>query len=236
METSKDTITKNHYAITDSIAKTVLIGGLTTAQTLALPHLITNAAFYIPALTPVAALVVAGITPLSLLAIAEATAISALACSTSYYFRIIARNDGHEYVGGYAAGLTKYALKGKLPLVNLAIGGPNNLAYELCNNNEKCSKEVAVNIAMTVITEALDGLAQAALTGKDPLTGAIGGAIIGATLSLDTHFLYANSIKHIHNFVDYFYVAFNHSEHIIDFINKTPINGFDDIYNQCLMS
>lgn len=85
----------------------------------------------------------------------------------------------------------------------------------------------ALNIAMTIATETLDGLAQALLTGQDPLKCAASGAITGTMLSLDSHLLYNNSIKHIHDFVDFFYLEGK----LIDFTNKTPSDGFDDTYN-----
>ena len=71
MKTSKKTITKNQYPITDSIAKAVLIDGFTTVQILTLPHLIPGAAFCIPVLGPGA--------------IVGATATSLLAAFTTYF-------------------------------------------------------------------------------------------------------------------------------------------------------
>ena len=214
---------KNQYPITDPIAKAVLIDGLATAQILALPHLITGVAFCIPVLSPGA--------------IVATTATSTLAAFIAYFLRTEARNDGHEYIGGYFGGIAKYAIKGNSQLVNLAVGGPNNLAYELCNNNEQCNNDVPTNIITTIATETLDELAQAALKGNSLLEGTAVGAIAGIIVALDAHLIYGNSIQSVHNFVDYFYKEEDpHMDLVPIFINKTPIDGFIDGYNLCLIN
>src|SRR4051812_42916566 len=108
METS---INKNQYKITDSLTKALFIDWLTTVELLALPHLIIVP--FIPVLAPSA--------------IAASASIATLAAFTSYFLRKEARNNGHEYIGGYAGGVVKYLIKGNDPF----IGGDNNLSYEL---------------------------------------------------------------------------------------------------------
>ncbi len=218
-------IKKNTYLVTDAIAKAILIDGLSTAEILLMPIAVAAVVATFPALAMAGGAIVgyvpilgaalpilgAAFPVLTAAQIAQFTLTATLAAEVSYFFRDVARKIEHENIGGYSGNLAKYAIKGKPMTINLLVGGPNGLLYEICKTNKECNTDVTTNVIATLAIETADEIAQACLrthllgaviTGAVLGEGVVTGVVGSTVLSFNAHVVYGNAIPYIHTVVD----------------------------------
>lgn len=218
----------NKYPIIDSIAKGVIIDGITMFSVFACYQ-----------------------TPLKQ-NIIKSSIYSAFA-GASYLIRTDAREDGHEYFGGILGGAIKYGLRtvfinsiypdkeldttikfNNEIIFKSIVGSTNNVAYETCNNNEICSNHTPSNLAFATFTETAEVVGTSILKGdltvKDTFIGAFGG-ILGGSLA---NYVYVPNIDKIHQAYDTLednIIALNSYKESLDTISKDPLSLVNDLVN-----
>ena len=199
--TTNSTNNYESYPILDSIAKGIIIDGLTTAVLL-------YAAPIIPALSTIIPLM-----PVKDSAINSA--IYSAAASVSYLIRTDARENGHASVGGLEGGAFKYASRALVSdhfesravaqstyLNKATTGAINNFLYEQCNNYKECGESPLIS---TVTATVIEGLESAITTPEDiniidnSMVGALAG-FIGASFA---NYIFVPNIQAMHDSYDY---------------------------------
>jgi hypothetical protein len=172
--------------------------------------------------------------------------------AASYLIRIDARENGNEYFGGILGGSLKYGLRtafvnmvypdNKLDTVikfnneiifKSQVGAANNLAYEICNNNEICSNNVPTNVAFATFVETTEGIVSSMLKGapvtvKDTIIGLSAGAI-GGMLG---NYVYAKNIDIIHQTYDSLEDFISYPMYLPNNIITDPLSIVNDFVNE----
>ena len=201
------------YPITDAIAKAVIIDGSTTAVVSIASLAITSitSLFFPPKIIDKSGDQSAFKTTYK---IAKMTIAYTVGAIPGYLIRIDARENDHQNIGGFMGGSTKYIVRSILnnDVADLkfkgALGGLNNLAYELCKDNEQCSGNILNTTIASVAIEAGESLVKSsAQSGKigDITYGTTIGAFAGLVGASFANFVYAPNIENIHELVDSFY-------------------------------
>lgn len=198
------THTVKKYPITDAVAKAFFIDGLGAMELLSMPLIA-------PALLP-------ALPVLTLYQIAGAAAINIVAAVPAYYLRVAAREEGHEYYGGMAAGAFKYIYREIYKNIfgaqrdvvegieiKALLGALNNLGYEVCANYDICSDNIGNNVAFTMSVEGIESMMLAVYQGVDVVRESQVGTMSGFIYAINANYLYDNSIDTIHQMVDHMY-------------------------------
>jgi hypothetical protein len=187
---------RNHYVISEGIAKALIIDGLTVLEFLAIPYVV-PVVLGVAGLPPV---VISSLIPtLSSEVILGELKMTALVSSYKFIFRGGARDLGGEYSGGILAGSTAYAMKMNNPLA----GAINNLGYEACNNNKQCSDNIALNFGIAMTLEAIDTIILQS-NRNNPIEEKVGvGALLGFLGAFNANYIYGPLVPYVHSAADY---------------------------------
>jgi hypothetical protein len=210
----------NPYIVTDTIAKSLLVDGLTTAMIFTIPVV---AAITLP--VAAATLVTAAIPILTVEGFSFIVGANIVSASATHFIRDYTRSYfkeiGLDNANGAIGGATKYGLReslmqysskdginspGKI-LFKSALGAGNNYMYEKCGANPDCSKDFDSFTLKVEATESIvDATSNYAYQGFEKPSMLIEGAVIGVIVSgiviFNINYVYIPLIESIHQASD----------------------------------